>query len=482
MEEKLKKLNELAELQKSGTITQEEFDTLKYELLNPIANFIEEPKLEKTDKLLDLEVIKTDEFQNIKSKNFISRPKEKRNISYKTVGFSLLGVGVLITLFFIFISRNKTLVPFLKANGKYIFVDSLTMKPQNNDEYDNLDFYSDGLARFERNNATGYIDNSGAIAFTIPKEFYSHNFSNEVAILSRLGGQEYYLINKEGIIVSKNYKDIDGFSKDNNLSVVKNEVDSDEKFGFIDNTGKEIVPLIYDFANSFSENLAAVGVGKTVIRVDDGLRIFKGKYGFIDRTGKVVIPMIYDEVGYFSEGLVRVKLNGKFGYVNKEGKIVIPLEYFDCSDFSDGLARVWQEKYGKTGYIDHSGKQVMGFNFSGARDFLDGLAVIQLGENKWGFIDKTESIISSTKFDAVGSFFSGGLATVGLGDCCDRIGELMAAKYGFIDKSGEVVIPIKYSSAYGFYPNGFAIVAMEGNIEDGQSFYIDKKGREYREK
>jgi hypothetical protein len=33
----------------------------------------------------------------------------------------------------------------------------------------------------------------------------------------------------------------------------------DEKWGFIDKTGKEVIPCIYDCAHPFSEGLASVG-------------------------------------------------------------------------------------------------------------------------------------------------------------------------------------------------------------------------------
>jgi hypothetical protein len=40
-----------------------------------------------------------------------------------------------------------------------------------------------------------------------------------------------------------------------------------------------------------------------------------GKYGFIDNTGKEVIPLKYDKVEDFCEGLAHVQLNGKWGYI-----------------------------------------------------------------------------------------------------------------------------------------------------------------------
>ncbi|WP_435932419.1 WG repeat-containing protein [Moraxella bovoculi] len=58
----------------------------------------------------------------------------------------------------------------------------------------------------------------------------------------------------------------------------------------------------------------------------DGLAIAKknNKYGYVDKTGKVVVPIQYDETWFFSEGLAGVKQNGKWGFIDKTGEVVIP--------------------------------------------------------------------------------------------------------------------------------------------------------------
>jgi hypothetical protein len=98
------------------------------------------------------------------------------------------------------------------------------------------------------------------------------------------------------------------------------------KYGFVDRTGKEIIPCIYDEIGSFSEGLAPVNLN--------------GKWGYIDRTGKVIIPYKYDEIGSFSEGHAPVNLNGKWGYIDKTGKVVIPCKYDRAEYFSKGRALV----------------------------------------------------------------------------------------------------------------------------------------------
>lgn len=48
----------------------------------------------------------------------------------------------------------------------------------------------------------------------------------------------------------------------------------------------------------------------------------RGRGGFIDRTGKVVIPLCFEKVGDFSEGLARFERDGNWGYIDRTGKYV----------------------------------------------------------------------------------------------------------------------------------------------------------------
>jgi hypothetical protein len=65
-----------------------------------------------------------------------------------------------------------------------------------------------------------------------------------------------------------------------------------------------------------------------------------GKYGFIDKTGIEVIPCIYDKVKTFYDGLVRVKLNEKWGFIDKTGAEVIPIKYDHAEEFYEDFALV----------------------------------------------------------------------------------------------------------------------------------------------
>lgn len=72
---------------------------------------------------------------------------------------------------------------------------------------------------------------------------------------------------------------------------------TDGCFGYTDTCGTVVIPLIYDYADSFSNGFAVVGKGEKNDR----------RFGLIDRQGREVVPCIYADVAGFSSGLVRVQ-------------------------------------------------------------------------------------------------------------------------------------------------------------------------------
>lgn len=100
------------------------------------------------------------------------------------------------------------------------------------------------------------------------------------------------------------------------------------KWGFVDNTGKEIIPPRYDEVSAVygeSDRVAIFNIGGKYDRNDDEL--IGGKWGLVDISGKELIPPRYDELENFHDGLALVKLNGKYGFIDIRGKVVIPTIY-----------------------------------------------------------------------------------------------------------------------------------------------------------
>lgn len=152
---------------------------------------------------------------------------------------------------------------------------------------------------------------------------------------------------------------------------------TDGCFGYTDTCGTVVFPLIYDYADSFSNGFAVVGKGEKNDR----------RFGLIDRQGREVVPCIYADVAGFSSGLARVQEGTdsvrRYGYVDTLGQVVIPLKYDYARDFSEGMAVVakgeWSGKSGygkrdfeftgKYGFIDRRGNEVIAPIYDGAADF-----------------------------------------------------------------------------------------------------------------
>jgi hypothetical protein len=101
----------------------------------------------------------------------------------------------------------------------------------------------------------------------------------------------------------------------------------------------------YDDTGSFYEGRARVGLNN--------------KWGFVDRNGNEVVPLKYDWVGNFYEGRARVKLNNKCGFVDTEGNEVVPLKYAFVGYFQEGRAGMQLEINNEriNGEIDLDGKE-----------------------------------------------------------------------------------------------------------------------------
>jgi len=153
------------------------------------------------------------------------------------------------------------------------------------------------------------------------------------------------------------------------------------------------------------------------------------KYGFIDSTGKISIEPVYTEVEDFKEGFALVQKDNLYGYINKAGRIKIDFRFDEAGSFSQQVAIVQQNKH--TFLIDHTGKQVSA-NYDEIADFADNAAIVKK-DNVYGAINHNGEEIIKPAF-AYLSDFSENLASF-----------MQNNKYGFINKQGFTVIAPIYN-------------------------------------
>ena len=166
--------------------------------------------------------------------------------------------------------------------------------------YDKVEGYSEGYYQVMRNGKAGFVDKKGKEA--IPCKYDATlKFQDGVAnVCIDWDENKWSMIDTDGNILIQKCNDIGDFYE--GVAVVR----KNDRSGYVDKTGKEVIPLIYESAQCFSEGFAAVKK--------------EGLWGYIDKNGNEAIPIIYEEAKDFSDGLARVKKDGMWGYIDKNGK------------------------------------------------------------------------------------------------------------------------------------------------------------------
>lgn len=190
---------------------------------------------------------------------------------------------------------------------------------------------------------------------------------------------------------SQKYDELGNFHE--GLALVK----ENDKFGYIDKLGNEIISCQYDDAEDFKCGMALVKNGD--------------KMGAINNQNEFVIPCIYNDLYIFNDSTVRAEINGEEGVINNNGKTIVPFEYDGIWEPSEGLFPV--RKNGSIGFINKSGKLVIPLQYEEINDigFCQGLAGVKI-DGKWGYIDKKGEIAIPFDEHLTGCPFYSGLSTI----------------------------------------------------------------------
>ena len=255
-------------------------------------------------------------------------------------------------------------------------------------------------------------------------------------------------------------------------------------WGYIDITGKEVIPQEFVNAGRFSEGLASVWKDK--------------QFGFIDKTGAMVVVSPYGaNTGGFHNGLAKTNFGFMFGYIDEAGKMVIFPQFEKAQDFSEGLAAVQVgQRDSWWGYIDITGRMKIKPQFTTAYNFRNGLARVR-GDIKWGIIDKTGKFTLDLQFGDIGWHTDKAIAATpkwnkplwGFFDWSGKailepqfesarfLGDSLAivrkdGKYGVVDASGKLVIPTQYDDTGWLFSEGLLPVSVGGKFG-----FIDAAGK-----
>jgi len=191
------------------------------------------------------------------------------------------------------------------------------------------------------------------------------------------------------------------------------------QFGYLDESGKIIIPCTFDYADNFINGNALVERNY--------------KYFFIDINGNKVKDIYqYDYFGKFYNSLAIVEKNGLFGIINANGNEIINCKFNKIARLENGLyitqAHTENEnRIYKYGLINYIGIEILPPIYDKINEFYNGRAVISL-ENKFGFINTEGNIIIPLIYDIVEHFENHK----------DTTGACIGDKWTEIDKSGKV--------------------------------------------
>jgi len=436
-----------------------------------------------------------------------------------------LNTIALITFMVMFIScnrnnkPNKILVPFLKTNNKYVFVDSATMHTSIDKEFDECRLFHEGLAAVKLDGKWGYINEMGKEV--IRCQFYNcDDFYRGIAKYTDSPSYKSGFLTTAGTILTPAIYRRDDISRlgfdhllanayceklitniipygyridlvdtlNNGIFAVRIDNGTDLEIPmiwryFLVNINLEKVSAEFDGMKEFHEGYAAVCRGKRMTYK----WIENANWGFIDKSGKLQIPLKYATVSSFSDGLAAVnpiENQGKYGFINQRGDWVIQPKYEYAWDFSEGFAAV--KLNNKVGFIDKNDNINIDFiypNGDGVNTYIysHGFAAVNTDNGKINFINKTGKLICKKSYDHVEKF-DDCIALVGLGE--ELYGSDgyagFSGKWGLIDTNGKELTKIKYDDIHrGDITNSSNnLLLVEVN---GVKYYIDRNGREFKQ-
>lgn len=276
---------------------------------------------------------------------------QKGNFIFKMEYDGIYPTGLKQT-FLIFDRKGKKYVS--NINGEKIF----------DIKYDSLDNFYNDYAVIQNDSKYGLIDKNGNIVIDC-KYYALGEFNNGFSLTFKKEkeGLDGLMDLHENILVEPKYDFLStGFGDFIAVNSLK---------GLMDKSGKIILVPEYDqLGYSFEEGLISISKN--------------GKYGFANEKGEIVIPMIYDEVHNFSEGIAPALKKGLWGFIDKNGNTIIDFKFKGTMrSFSNGYAEYGKAESSsetndfKWGFIDKKGNIVIANKYKSVNGYKKGLFSVE---------------------------------------------------------------------------------------------------------
>ena len=155
----------------------------------------------------------------------------------------------------------------------------------------------------------------------------------------------------------------------------------DDLYGMLSVTGDVVIEPQYNYLGLFTEeNLARFQDYET------------GLWGYINESGEEVIPAQYEDAQDFSEGLAAVKVDGLYGFIDVSGEMVIEPQFEGVgSEFA--YERCVIQENGMLGVIDQTGVSIVKPQYKSIEMYCESYFIVQSSEGEYGIIDRDGEVV-----------------------------------------------------------------------------------------
>lgn len=139
------------------------------------------------------------------------------------------------------------------------------------------------------------------------------------------------------------------------------------QYGFKNKEGEFVIEPQYAFAREFTNSLAAVNLGRTWYRTEEGKRYYENHYGYIDSNGKMIIGFQYDEAYSFNKYGVAVVYDIETGWrlIDQTGQEVQGTRFSYLSPHYD-----YNDRFLEFSYEERIGEELVGIYDTKERNIL----------------------------------------------------------------------------------------------------------------
>lgn len=240
--------------------------------------------------------------------------------------------------------------------------------------YEKIDFFSDTLLRFTEGDFVGIMNRRGQVIVPATYDFIGE-LNNDRALCIKNEKVGFLTAIGNEILVPQFELYINA-EQQSNFAGNFSKVQKAGKFGIIDRDGKPVIPFQY----------TKLGAVSTLMAFEK-----KGLWGFIDRTNKLILQPIYEYAESFQDEVAIVQQVALQGTINSKGIPLIPCLYTTVKriDKTHYLATLGA----KNGIYSHEGQLLVPVEYNQIRKMQDDLYLLLKGNDVHYFSFKDNQLI-----------------------------------------------------------------------------------------